>query len=590
MSIHRKLTTVCCAAVLALGLAACGSSDDAKKMDMDAKTMGMNGDDGPGGMAVMLASLQAGTEVSAGTHTITGDEDALTALYTALVAFASTVPADGYAPGSEAVSVGGLMLMCSARSTVNCNLSIDEDAQTITVTGLILVAADDGMFPDDRTDEQKMAAGTAATAAATKAAGTKATAIKAEADQAAEADAGLGGDAASEIDADALGYYTLSIKHGETSITVEGATDDADVKFTQARDFEDGRTMHTRTMEAGEDGDVMQEIAIVYTDIEAPTATAFAVAHAADLDANPKTEGGQDFQSVAVDADNLAMVATSGITSIGAGPITVPRAVDDNDETPDVDETVAAFETDATFNGAPGKLKCAGTNSDCTVTLDGDGKITVFGDDWQFTPADDATVDVADADYLHYGFWPQKTTDADGADTYDEVQTFAGSSVAQSDGVADVKGTANYEGGAVGVYVKHVYNPDRTIASSTSGHFKADASLMAYFGGEDVPASKQNSVTGTIDEFVLQHGEANTWTVALDGTIASNGFSGTSKGHEDDTGMFSGTFHGDVTAVDHDMDGTTDDVSPTPSSVVGEFNANFSNGSAAGGFGARETE
>ena len=28
MSIHRKLTTVCCAAVLALGLAACGSDDD----------------------------------------------------------------------------------------------------------------------------------------------------------------------------------------------------------------------------------------------------------------------------------------------------------------------------------------------------------------------------------------------------------------------------------------------------------------------------------------------------------------------------------------------------------------------------------
>ena len=28
MSIHRKLMTVCCAAVLAFGLAACGSSDD----------------------------------------------------------------------------------------------------------------------------------------------------------------------------------------------------------------------------------------------------------------------------------------------------------------------------------------------------------------------------------------------------------------------------------------------------------------------------------------------------------------------------------------------------------------------------------
>ena len=38
MSIHRKLTTVCCAAVLALGLAACGSSSD------DDSQTGMNGD------------------------------------------------------------------------------------------------------------------------------------------------------------------------------------------------------------------------------------------------------------------------------------------------------------------------------------------------------------------------------------------------------------------------------------------------------------------------------------------------------------------------------------------------------------------
>ena len=37
MSTHRKLMTVCCAAVLALGLAACGSSSD------DDTTMDTNG-------------------------------------------------------------------------------------------------------------------------------------------------------------------------------------------------------------------------------------------------------------------------------------------------------------------------------------------------------------------------------------------------------------------------------------------------------------------------------------------------------------------------------------------------------------------
>ena len=90
-------------------------------------------------------------------------------------------------------------------------------------------------------------------------------------------------------------------------------------------------------------------------------------------------------------------------------------------------EPVAAFETDATFDGAPGTLKCAGAvgATVCTVTFDTEGEISAFGDGWQFTPADDATVDVDDADYLYYGFWLKKTTDKDGADTYTEVETFA---------------------------------------------------------------------------------------------------------------------------------------------------------------------
>ena len=45
-------------------------------------------------------------------------------------------------------------------------------------------------------------------------------------------------------------------------------------------------------------------------------------------------------------------------------------------------------------------------------------------------------------------------------------------------------GSATYKGGSVGVYVKNVYNPDRTIASATSGHFTAAATLTAYFGGD----------------------------------------------------------------------------------------------------------
>ena len=57
-------------------------------------------------------------------------------------------------------------------------------------------------------------------------------------------------------------------------------------------------------------------------------------------------------------------------------------------------------------------------------------------------------------------------------------------------------------------------------------------------------------------------------------------------------GSFNATFHGDTALYDHD-DGRrrrrpTAEIARQPSSVVGEFDANFSNGSVAGGFGARK--
>ena len=72
-----------------------------------------------------------------------------------------------------------------------------------------------------------------------------------------------------------------------------------------------------------------------------------------------------------------------------------------------------AFETAGTYNGAPGTYKCNALDggTDCTVTLDAKGAITGMTDGWIFTPDAGATSDVADANYLHYGFWLKKTTD-----------------------------------------------------------------------------------------------------------------------------------------------------------------------------------
>ncbi len=122
-------------------------------------------------------------------------------------------------------------------------------------------------------------------------------------------------------------------------------------------------------------------------------------------------------------------------------------------------------------------------------------------DDWIFTPNADVTVDVADANYLHYGFWLQKTADKDGKVTYNEVETFAGvtgADLAASGDTGNVEGTATYTGGAAGVYVHHVYTPGGgSRASSTSGRFSATASLTANFGGDDVAVSAADRLPPT---------------------------------------------------------------------------------------------
>ena len=105
---------------------------------------------------------------------------------------------------------------------------------------------------------------------------------------------------------------------------------------------------------------------------------------------------------------------------------------------------------------------------------------------------------MADADYLHYGFWLQKTTDEDGVLTYNEVETFAArrTGFPETDGsdLGNVVGSATYGGGAVGVYVKNVLDDQANITSATSGHFSADVELRANFGGGNVAANDQFTI------------------------------------------------------------------------------------------------
>ena len=150
---------------------------------------------------------------------------------------------------------------------------------------------------------------------ATEAAATKATAIRAEAAQASDADAGLGGSAVTATGNDE-GAYNLVIEYGSTGIRVEGATDADDEMFMVAEDFGDGRTMLTRTMDADMDGNVMTEVAIVATDIEAPTPTAFAMVHTLDVN----TDTTNDNPTVTNEALNVVTANVAQIMSSGFPP------------------------------------------------------------------------------------------------------------------------------------------------------------------------------------------------------------------------------------------------------------------------------
>ncbi len=513
MSRNINPITVCCAAVLMLGLAACGSDDNggtATMMEM------------PTPVEVGLSGVAAGAKRAAGTAEIAAGESA---------------------------DIGEVTFTCAAGGDA-CSVTVGTDGDA-TATGGMVTAATSAAYTTRMV--------------ATAAADTKQDAMAAEAAQA--VDDGPGGMVATTD-------HTIGIGHDGTgaTVTIAPAFERAEVVL------DGGRSMHVRAMPADAEGNVVEEVIIVATDIEAPKEVPFSEVHM--LTVNPNEATPPVNQSLQIDADSLAMMETDGFTATGGATITLEAAVADDPATMDVDETVAAFQTDATFDGAPGTLTCGGSTN-CTVTLDAMGDITAVTGGWIFTPDEDAMAVVADADYLHYGFWLKRTRNSDGAVTrYEEVETFADSSVDASGDVRMVEGTASYQGGAVGVYaIRNAYD-SRTgeLVDATSGHFKADASLKAYFGGDDVTVNMKNSVTGTIDNFALSGGEANDWSVALKGSItddATGTASGTAAGGGTER-TFSATFHGPA-AVD-----------TPPHSVVGEFNADFDNGAVAGAFGARK--
>ena len=208
--------------------------------------------------------------------------------------------------------------------------------------------------------------------------------------------------------------------------------------------------------------------------------------------------------------------------------------------------------------------------------------------------ADDLDTDSTEDNGYTFGLW-LKETEKDGVITYNNVQGYQDfQSEAQRlprTTIDNVEGEATYTGPAVGAYLHKAVKTDGTLDVAAAGVFKADTSLTAKFGGDDIPTSKKFSVSGTISNFQLSGGQENAWSLKLEaeavntvdnrdatfrmfnnGTTAGGGAAGT----------WSGTFYDDKASEE----ARGADTKAIPGILTGIFTGHFLNGSVHGAFGA----
>ena len=440
---------------------------------------------------------------------------------------------------------------------------------------------------DAAAEAARLAAEKAARAAVTKVANTKKAAITAEAG----ADTAVlirPFDGTSEISGDgtagtpgspATTNYRLTVKHDGSMSTVAVLDENnflkGDPKFSSVARFGDAQML------VRDNSGTSREIIVLHTDIEADTPTAFSKVHTLDT--------GDDPETTVVDNKSLTVATAGSVTtglSVGDIDLGIPAPGEDATSTKNFAEDVQGTPTvnegmhRGRFDGAMGTYLCVNTNG-CDVTVDDEGKTTAVTGTWTFTPDAGVTVDVADTNYLYYGFWLDTTTKDGKVASYDAVQTFVGVGsglTTPTRSLDAITGSAEYTGGATGVYVHEVSKADGSNDYSTSGRFTADVYMHIHFDGTTnrVP----NSMRGSISNFELEHGEEQNWNVDIRGLVDSSYVltSGSAVGMRGDTtGSLTGNFYG----------AAGEEATDPPAAVVGEFNANFVNGSAAGAYGAR---
>ena len=554
MSTYKNLMTVCCAAVLALGLAACGGGGS--DGPTSSGTGGGGGGGGGGSGTGMKTPLSYATDLN-------GDVDALMAL-------AAADTEDGSA----------LMMAMEAAAKIGTEASDGNSMAAMMNAQAVL----------DAKDALEMALGDAKAA---KMAAEEAKAATEDADVIAALDIAIS-NAETEIEAaemvlngDDLAGYVDMVTGGEDADPM-GTPASVAKGVAQAVAMALGPTSNT-------DGTGTRVTPLTAVPTDATTEVA-ALRDTTSGSENPVAKAnkftgdnhmGRTWAEIV--GDGVMTVRISNVLTEVGSIAGMAAATTITTSPPTAAETISEGTSyaDANYMGIPGSAVCLG--KDCEVGADGTANAGKLLGSWYFSPtstmayyekvggATDYTAEL----YVNYGHWlvvdDGSTTAAnEGQVTVFTYAALSGTSDNGAWAAADPTSTtaglrassAIYEGMAAGRSVHKTLDSQGAVTDIQSGRFTADVMLTATF------AAAGSTLGGMIDNF---QGDAvdPSWEVTLNAATTGDGSVAT----------------GVTEATGQDGDWTSDaygDAADRPVGIFGSFNAHFTDGHAAGAYATRK--
>ena len=334
-----------------------------------------------------------------------------------------------------------------------------------------------------------------------------------------------------------------------------------------------------------------EETLYLYTNIGSPNARPFWKVHGNNADT------AIDMSRSDPNFDNVAF------TSIATGSRAIPLKSDDT--SPDTSGAQEGVYDKLTIDGQLGGTDGTFTCPDCGGTVggndDGDGKIEghvtfssgkpKFGDPakWEFKVDTDKLTSnherPQDETYLYFGFWESEPEEADGTPVFRWIHGGGHNGTGGTNAlgsIADLTGTADYSGSAIGKYAI-----DKTKSGGTAklGTFTATVALSASFDDRDMLSGRISSFKddqgGSLSgALVLKGNDSNSASINGVEVSATTGVTGKIDG-VNVTGGWVATFRGVPNQAAPDGETCTNGCAADVAGVTGWFHAD--DGDQAGG-------